>query len=67
MLYLERKLSGLDELREELTYFPSETVKDDIIDTFAMIAEITSPTAKKARRSNLLPFKPINRKYGGTY
>lgn len=64
-IYLEKRLGGITELQEELTYFPQATVKDDIIDTFAMIAEVTTPTAKKSGRSNVLPFKPTNSKYGG--
>lgn len=64
-IYIEKKLGGITELMEELTYFPQASVKDDIIDTFAMIAEVTTPTAKQRSRSNVLPFKPTNSKYGG--
>ncbi len=65
-IYIEKRLGGITELMEEITYFPQATIKDDIIDTFAMIAEVTTPTAKKQTKRNVVSITTAtNWKYGG--
>ncbi len=66
MIYIHSHLFSCQEMVEEMTYFPQATVKDDIIDTFAMIAEVTMPTASKKGKRNVIPFRAVNKKYGGT-
>lgn len=65
-IFVATHLLSCSEMVEEMTYFPQETVKDDIIDTFAMIVEVTSPTASRRGKRNVIPFRAVNLKYGGT-
>lgn len=64
-IYVNREMSKMQEIRDEISYFPQASVRDDIIDTWAMIAEICNPTAvrKKGTRDNVVQF--TNKKYGG--
>lgn len=64
-IFVSSHLLSCSEMVEEMTYFPQETVKDDIIDTFAMIAEVTTPTASRKGKRNVIPFRAVNIKYGG--
>jgi predicted phage terminase large subunit-like protein len=66
MIYVASHLFSCTEMIEEMTYFPQATVKDDIIDTFAMIAEVTQPTASKRGNRRVVPFRAVNLKYGGS-
>lgn len=67
-LWLARWMGGDRELKTQLQYFPSETVRDDIVDTFSMLFEVANPTAAKKKTTKSYLSKNsyvVNNWYGG--
>lgn len=64
MMYIADFLATNEELRNEITLFPKSR-KDDILDTFAAVAEICTPTRKRGSRGSCTPLKQVNTKWGG--
>ncbi|MGH2413004.1 MAG: hypothetical protein ACRDEA_04795, partial [Microcystaceae cyanobacterium] len=64
-IWLAHWMQHHQELVDELNYFPSNTVHDDILDAMAMIVEIASPTPDKRKRRAAYDHFQANSKYGG--
>ena len=68
-LYLAQRFSSSKEVREEFTYFPSENVRDDIIDAVSVICELSFAMPRtdenQRRRARSRKNRNVNQKYGG--
>lgn len=62
-VYMNSYLSQMNQLRDELDSFPLG--HDDILDTFAIIAELCTPARKEGTKRAYVPRKQFNTKYGG--
>jgi len=67
-LYLGQRYSQSKEVKEEFLYFPSQDVRDDIVDAIATLAELSHPvrSASERRRRKTRVSATVNNKYGGT-
>jgi len=68
-LYLAHGIGHAKEVKEEIQYFPSPSVRDDVVDVIAVIRELHHPlrddsTRRRFGRSR--QNRNINTKYGGT-
>ncbi len=50
-IWLSRWMAGDRELKTQLQYFPSETVRDDILDTMSMLFEVANPTSQQQKKT----------------
>jgi predicted phage terminase large subunit-like protein len=66
-LYLAQRFSSTKEVKEEFSFFPSQNVRDDIIDSIAVLHELSRhmPKASAAKRSHNRKSRTVNSKYGG--
>lgn len=67
MLYVMPWMKSHKELQDELLYFPSDTVHDDILDAMAMLVHMSKPTNDRSRNRNrnAISHFNYNTKYGG--
>ena len=66
--YLANGIWNAKEVKEEITYFPSPSVRDDIPDVIAVIRELHKPLRKLSdgSRRRTRANRNVNSKYGGT-
>lgn len=66
-LYLANGLGNAKEVKEEISYFPSPSVRDDIIDVVAVIRELHKPmrSLSRQRAARTRANRNVNSKYGG--
>lgn len=62
-VYLSWHLNNVTQLKAELDSFPLG--HDDILDTFAIVAELCTPAVKSSTRRAQVPRKQYNNRYGG--
>lgn len=68
-LHLAQRYSSTKEVKEEFTYFPSENVRDDIVDVVAVLHELSYAlpgSQSRSKRSRTRAARTVNSKYGGT-
>lgn len=68
-IHLPRELQTDEIVQNEITYFPNDTVTDDVLDTWAMLVEIARPplTDKQKQAKKIRPARAFrNTRYGGT-
>lgn len=67
-VYFAKWMSTHNELLEEMAYFPSETVHDDILDAMSMVYEVATPTHMRKGSVNYNTYDrnfTVNSRYGG--
>ncbi|XAI95091.1 terminase [Leptolyngbya phage Lbo-JY12] len=63
-IYMQSYLAIMPELKDELDSFPLSK-HDDIVDTFAIICELSTPTRKEGQKRSTTPRRMYNTRYGG--
>lgn len=66
-LYLAAGIGNAKEVKEEISYFPSPSVRDDIVDVLAVLRELHKPlrSVQRERRNLARSNRNVNSKYGG--
>jgi hypothetical protein len=68
-LHLAQRFSSTKEVKEEFEFFPSQNVRDDIIDALAVLHELSRAVprvSKRSGRNRTKAARNVNSKYGGT-
>ncbi|MGH2412231.1 MAG: hypothetical protein ACRDEA_00745, partial [Microcystaceae cyanobacterium] len=64
-VWMANWMKSHQELQDEINYFPSPTVHDDIIDAMSMVVELATPTPDRMRKKRTKDHFQVSERYGG--
>lgn len=67
MVFMSTYIAGDTNLKDQITYFPRKTMKDDGVDVISMLKEISKPPTKPKDPSKMVRKSRWNKRYGGIW